>query len=156
MAMNFWRVRLLAAGLLAGGFVTSVVAQTPKPPAPPAQDAMSKELAALQGRWQVVSMNGDSPADQGAEIVFVMKDKTYQVIINGTVDESGTFDIDTAKKPVWYDLSILEGNDAGKHQPGVIEIGTDTLKIALSAPGETSRPTDVTNGAVTVVLKKQK
>jgi uncharacterized protein (TIGR03067 family) len=117
---------------------------------------MPKELAALQGTWQVVSMNGESPSDQGAENAFVVNGSAYQEIVNGAIDETGTIKLDATKKPIWFDLSIEQGNDAGTFQPGVIEIGTDTFAAAFTAPGDTSRPTDVKNGAVTVTARKRK
>ena len=143
---------------LAASLVAVAIAQTPTPTpaAKPATPALSKELTALQGTWQVVTMNGSSPSDQGASLEFVVKGNAYQVIVNGSVDESGTVKIDAAKKPVWFDLSIAEGNDSGKQQLGVIEIGTDTIKMAFAAPGDTTRPSDLDSGVVTVVAKKQK
>jgi len=148
-------MRLITAAILVAGLVTGAGAQTAPPAAKPAQGAMPKELAALQGTWQVVTMNGASPSDQGAEIAFVMKANTYQVVINGATDESGTFKIDATKKPIWFDLSIVKGDDAGKVQQGIIAIGTDTIDVAFSAPGDASRPTDVKKGVVTFTAKKK-
>jgi hypothetical protein len=48
------------------------------------------------------------------------------------VNESGTFKIDTAKKPMTMDLTITEGSDAGKAQPGIVDGGGKEAE-ALSA-----------------------
>lgn len=122
------------------------------------QDAMPKELAAIQGAWQVVSMNGQNPADQGAEVALVFTGSKYQVVINGAVDESGTFKLDAAKKPMSLDLTILEGNDAGKVQLGIVEITGDVAKGLLGQPGSTARPADFNSndGVVSFIAKKAK
>jgi len=127
-------------------------AQTPAP-AP-----MSKEATSLQGTWAVTSMNGQSPTDQGAEIALVFTGNKYQVYINGSVDESGTFKLDPAKTPMSFDLTIVEGNDAGKLQLGIIEIKADVIQGLLGAPGATTRPADFNSdaGEILFVAKKVK
>jgi len=152
--MKKW-ITMLALG---AALTASVSAQTPSPTPAPAQDAAAKEQAAIQGTWMVTSMNGQNPADQGGEIFLVFTGNKYQVVINGAVDESGTFTLDAAKKPTSFDLTILEGSDAGKLQMGIVEIKGDIAQGLLTAAGSTARPADFNSndGAVLFVAKKVK
>ncbi len=152
--MKKW-ITVLALG---AALTSGVSAQTPAPTPAPAQDAAAKEQAAIQGAWQVTSMNGQNPAEQGGDIVLAFNGNKYQVMINGTIDESGTFTLDPAKKPMSFDLTILEGNDAGKQQMGIIEIKGDIVQGLLGTPGSTVRPADFNSndGAVLFVAKKVK
>jgi hypothetical protein len=54
------------------------------------------------------------------------------------------------------DLSIAEGNDAGKTQLGILEVTGDTMRAAFNPPGSTERPASVTAGALVIVAKKTK
>lgn len=150
--------KLLTMLALGAVLTASVAAQTPAPAPAPAQDAAAKELAAIQGVWLVTSMNGQDPADQGGQIGLSFTGNKYQVLINGTVDESGTFKLDPSKKPMSFDLTILEGNDAGKLQLGIVEIKGDIAQGMLGQPGSTVRPADFNSndGAVLFIAKKVK
>ena len=56
------------------------------------------------------------------------------------------------------DFTILEGDDAGKPQVGVLEVSGDSLTLKLGQPGSTERPTSMSaeNGFVIVTAKKSK
>jgi uncharacterized protein (TIGR03067 family) len=62
--------------------------------------------------------------------------------VNGQVAERGTFKIDETKKPLAIDIQIVEGDDAGNSQVGIIEIDGKTMYGKLGQPGGTTRPTD--------------
>ena len=66
------------------------------------------------------------------ELSLTFKGNTYLQTFGGNVNESGTFKIDTAKKPMTMDLTITEGSDAGKAQPGIVDGGGKEAE-ALSA-----------------------
>lgn len=59
---------------------------------------------------------------------MTFKGNTYHQPYGGKVNERGTFKIDTAKKPMTMDLTITEGSDAGKAQPGIFEVSGDILR----------------------------
>ena len=145
--------RLMTTLALAAALAAGLAAQTPATP-----DAMSKEQAALQGTWVVTSMNGQNPADQGGEIGLVFTGNKYQVVINGAVDETGTFKVDAAKTPMSFDLTILEGNDAGKVQLGIVEIKGDIVQALLAAPSGSTRPADFNSndGVIFFIAKRVK
>jgi uncharacterized protein (TIGR03067 family) len=114
-------------------------AQTP-PPKPDA--AKSKTLTAVQGVWVFTSVNGQDATGQ-AEIVITITDDKYVQTIDGNVVEKGTLKFDDTKKPIYMDLVIVEGQDAGKTQLGVFELTSPTAARAkLNTAGETTRPTD--------------
>ena len=122
------------------------------------QEALSKELTALQGNWNIVSVNGQSVSDQGVALSVAFSGNRYTQTLNGQVAESGTMRLDAAKKPIAVDFSILEGDDAGKLQLGILEIRDDTLTFAMNMPGATDRPTTFEAGgsAAVFVMKKMK
>jgi hypothetical protein len=70
--------------------------------------------------------------------------------------ETGTVKPDATKKPMALDFTILERDDAGKLQLGIVEMADDTATFALAPPGSTVRPTEfVSGGAAGVCLAKK-
>ena len=143
-------VLLLLAAVVAGA--STVSAQGPT------KEAVAKALAAIQGTWVIQSINGQSPADMGAEMSLTFTDAAYAQTVNGAVDERGTITIDPSKTPMTIDLTITEGNDAGKVQPGIFEIKDGVMTCKLTFPGETRRPTSLLpeEGFLLFVAKKAK
>ena len=120
-----------------------------------AQDDVKKELDKIQGNWAVTMFNGEAvPAEAQAYLTF--KGDKYEQWTGGSVDERGSIKIDPKTKPMSIDLVITEGNDAGKTQPGVYELTDDTLSVGLAIPGNTTRPSAVSQAELQVVLKKVK
>ena len=143
--MKTWMTTLTLAVLLAAG-------------ASARQDSLPKELAALQGTWVIVSLNDQSPADQGVTMTLSFAGNNYTQSLNGEVVETGTFKLDATKKPLALDFTIVAGDDAGKLQLGIVEIGDQTARFGLAEPGSANRPTGFTEGgaAVVVIAKKAK
>lgn len=100
-------------------------------------------LAAVQGAWLMTSSNGQDMTGTGVEVVVTIKDNTYVQSANGQVVERGTFKLDETKKPMTIDLQIVEGDDAGQTQLGVLEVTGKTMTGNLAAPGVTARPKDL-------------
>ena len=120
-----------------------------------AQDDVKKEVEKLQGNWAVTSFNGETvPAE--AEIYLAFKGDKYEQWMGGSVNERGTIKVDPKTKPMSIDLVITEGDDAGKIQPGVYEYSGEALMVGLATPGNTVRPTAVSQAELQVVLKKVK
>ena len=145
--------KLLTALALAAALTTAASAQTPA-----AQNTMSKELASLQGVWLLTTVNDQNLSDQGVEMALAIDGTKYREVVNGTVDETGTFKLDATKKPMTFDLTILEGNDAGKVQLGIIEVTGDVAKGLFAEPGATTRPADFNSndGAIFFIAKRVK
>jgi uncharacterized protein (TIGR03067 family) len=123
---------------------------------PQAKDATA--IAALQGIWQITSLNDQSMPPEGPSLTLTFAGDKYHQTVGGGVNERGSFKLDAAMKPMNIDLVITEGDDAGKTQLGIIEITGDTIRASLATPGATQRPTDfsVKDGAVVIVGKKTK
>jgi uncharacterized protein (TIGR03067 family) len=120
-----------------------------------AQDDIKKEFDKFQGNWTITMFNGQVvPPDAQAFLVFT-GDK-YEQLTNGTVSERGTIKLNPRTTPMSIDLFIIEGGDAGKTQPGVYELKADTLRIGLTNPGNTTRPSAIANAELQVVLTKAK
>ena len=92
------------------------------------------------------------------ELTFVIKNNTYTLSVGATEIETGTFKLDSSKKPKTIDLEIQSGNDKGKKQPGIYELEGDTFKVCLAFPGESDRPKEVAKAdtkTVSFVFKRQ-
>src|SRR5437899_1687111 len=89
-------VTLLAAGLLliGAGRLT-------------ADDKADKDQEAVQGTWTLETLNQDgkaAPAEDLKRITFVFKDNTYAISMEGKELETGTFKLDSSKKPKTVDF----------------------------------------------------
>ena len=144
--MNLLSLALVALTLFAG---QASPTQAPAAPLP-------KEVAALQGTWNITLVNDQAAPDGAMALQF--EGMKYAVIINGGVDETGTFKLDTTKTPWTFDLSIVEGTDAGKLQLGIVEMKGDAIHGLLGTPGVATRPAnfDSADGAFAFVAVKKK
>ncbi len=122
-----------------------------------AQDTVPKELVPIQGTWVITSANDQDVAGQGMDVALVVVGDKYTQTTNGAVDERGTLKLDMSKKPATLDLTIVEGDDAGKLQLGIVEITGNTMRGKLSAPGSTTRPSnfELENDAFVFTAKKK-
>jgi uncharacterized protein (TIGR03067 family) len=118
-----------------------VLAQTQAKPAA-ASAARNKTMALLQGSWVFVTADGQDLSGSGQEIVVTITDDKYTQMVNGVVAERGSFSIDDTKKPMWLNIKITEGDDAGATQVGVFEVTATTMRGKVSDPTVTVRPTD--------------
>ena len=139
-----------------------VAAQTPQAgaakPTGAAQGAKPTGLLAeVQGVWKMTTTNGQDVAAAGQDITVTITGNSYVQSVNGTVVEKGTFKIDESKKPMTIDITVVEGDDAGKTQLGVFELKGTTMTGKLGEPGTTTRPTDfsITEGFFTFVMVKK-
>jgi uncharacterized protein (TIGR03067 family) len=128
-----------------------------------ADDKADKDQEALQGTWQFDTFNQAgqaAPAEQLKEMTFVIKNNTYTLSMGDNELETGTFKLDSGKKPKTIDLDIQSGDDKGKKQPGIYELEGDTFKVCLAFPGESDRPKELVAKAdtktVSFVFKRQK
>lgn len=140
-------VILVAAGVALG---STLIAQE-KP-------AADKGVPALQGVWTVVSINGQSSADAGMTMTLTITGEKYVQAVNGNVNERGTIKVDQSKKPMTIDFNIMEGDDTGKPQVGLVDVAGDTMTMKLGTPGSTTRPSSMAaeEGFFLVTAKKSK
>lgn len=122
----------------------------------PAKDAVAKAVASVQGTWAIATINGESLG--GMEMSLTFTGEKYAQTTNGAVNERGTFKIDPAKKPMTFDLTITEGDDAGKLQLGIFELNGDTMTVKLAIPADPTRPTALaqSDNGLFVIMKKAK
>ncbi len=118
-----------------------------------AQGDPKKDLERFQGKWLTTSFNGEAPP---AEILLIVTGDKYQQVIAGEIAEEGTVKVDVSKKPMWFDLSILTGGDAGKSQPGLADVAGDILTLGLAAAGNATRPATMDQAELYIVFKKAK
>lgn len=148
----------LATAMTTVGFAqTQTTAARQQAPAKP-EATMSKLLTSLQGVWVIVTANGQDAPAGAPEITLTITGEKYAQTVDGNVVERGTFKIDETKKPMSLDLSIVEGDSAGKHQVGIIEVvDAATIRGNLNTPGETVRPTNfnAAEGMFSFVCKKK-
>ncbi len=122
-----------------------------------ASQAKDGTTKALQGTWVLTSINGQEAPAGAPELSITFTGDKYHQTLGGEVNERGGYKIDSSKKPMTIELTITEGQDAGKTQLGVFEISGDTLRANLDSPGANQRPTDFTakEGALLFVAKKK-
>ncbi len=111
-----------------------------------AQDA-EKDLKKIEGTWRMVSGSDKGkpiPAEalEKVEMLAKFKGNTYELHIFGKKVESGTIKVDTKKKPMYFDSTVVEGKDdeKGKTQLGIFEMKGDKLRILLGLAGAKERP----------------
>jgi uncharacterized protein (TIGR03067 family) len=125
-------------------------------------EAIKKDRKRYEGTWQVVSLevDGNKVAEEDAKKFTVINDADgkWAIEVEGNVTR-GTSEIDPTKKPKTVDLMYTEGQNKGKTQPGIYELGDDTRKVCLAPPGK-ERPTEFSStagsGHILAVLKRVK
>jgi uncharacterized protein (TIGR03067 family) len=137
-------LRIAVAIVLAA---SSLSAQTPAGQAGQAKPSTTAAvvpaaLKPLQGTWVLTTPDGQPLMDSGELTIAITGDK-YAQAVAGAVNERGTIKLDTTKTPTWIDLSITEGDDAGKTQVGLIEVSGGVMKGVFGMAGSTTRPTSL-------------
>lgn len=123
----------------------AIVASTPVLAAE--NQAVKKDLAALQGEWAMVSGSADGqplPEGMRKQMKRVCEGDVTTTTMGERVFLKAKITIDPSKKPKSIDYQMLDGATKGKTQFGIYEVDGDTFKACFSAPGD-PRPTDFTN-----------
>jgi len=147
-------MRLHAAWILVAGLL--LAADAPN-------DAVKKDVDALQGTWALVSLevNGEkaTKGDIKKERKMVVEGKMFSSTVDDKHSFKGTYKLDPGKKPKAVDVQVTEGDFKGKTLLGIYEIDGNTLRSCYAAPGK-ERPTEFAStadsGASLYVYKRSK
>jgi uncharacterized protein (TIGR03067 family) len=111
-----------------------------------AQDAISKDMAQLEGEWSMVSGEANGVRMPEATVKMgkrVAKEGATTITFGGQVYFTAKFSIDPTKKPKTIDYEMTAGPTKGKTHLGIYELEGDTVKFCFAAPGG-DRPTAFT------------
>ena len=121
-------------------------------------DAVKKDMDALQGKWQLVSMQRDGEAvDVSKDACRVITGDKYELTLRPGLTIKGTYKIDPSTKPKKMETTASNGPYKDQEILGIYEIDGDTLKICYAPPGK-ERPTEFKSkegaGCILTVHKK--
>jgi uncharacterized protein (TIGR03067 family) len=133
------KLRWLLVLLLVGG---AAAADDPK------DDATAKDLKAMQGDWQALSMVQDGlpiPEDDAQALFRTVKDDHYTVYRYRQAVGKGTFKVDATRTPRTIDfMPAAPAGGVAKPILGIYEWdGKDRYRVCYTPPGQ-ERPTDFT------------
>ena len=121
------------------------------------------EKSKLDGVWTATGGSSDGKKltdDVVAKVMLVvtLKDNTYKVTVMGKQVEAGTWKLDTKPKPAALDLTILEGEEKGKKQLGVMKVEGEVMTVAFAKAGSDARPKnfDGGEGIEVTIMKRNK
>jgi uncharacterized protein (TIGR03067 family) len=147
--MAYWTPALLAAVLLAE---------------PPAEEAVKKELARLEGTWVIEKMTFDgtdiSPDQlRTANSRLVLKGNTFKLMAGDKVIDEGTYQPDPGAKPRAWDIVSTAGPNKGKTIKAIYELDGETLRACYGGANQ-PRPTEFSSkpksGQALAVYKRAK
>jgi uncharacterized protein (TIGR03067 family) len=107
-------------------------------------NAVKKEMALLEGDWEMVSGEANGAALPESMVKTgkrVAKDGETTIKFGDRVLFKAKFTIDPTKKPKTIDYAMTEGTTKGKTHFGIYEIDGDKVKFCFAAPGK-DRPTE--------------
>ena len=121
-------------------------------------DAFKKDMEALQGKWQLVSMQRDGEAvDVSKDASRVITGDKYELTLRPGLSIEGTYKIDPTAKPKKMETTATSGPYKDQELLGIYELSGDTLKICYAPPGK-ERPTEFKTkegtGCILTVHKK--
>lgn len=142
-----------AFGMLTAALAAPTVKEEPK----------NEDAKKIEGDWTFTAFEQAGNQFAGGALSAMKWNVKGDKYTYGDVDaggEEGTIKLDATKKPGHVDLTITEGMDKGKSQPGIYKIEKDEIVFCLARPGGTERPTEfkstAENGFILVKLKKKK
>ena len=158
-------IRLLFAATLLGACVTLLpAAQEKGDPDQKQKDAVKKELDALQGTWNFVTVElagVKQPRQKRGEPfqTITFRGDKFEVKRGEAAIRSGTVKIDPTRKPKTLDLTVAEGEGKGAAQLGIYELEGNTFKLCLDPEGK-KRPAEFQSteaaGYSLAVLQREK
>src|SRR3989442_15969705 len=125
-------------------------------------EAVTKDMAQLQGEWSMVSGSADGqpmPDEMRKQMKRVCKGDETTTTMAGQLFIKARITIDPSRKPKTIDYQMTGGFTKGKKQLGIYEVDGDTFKSCFGKPGA-ERPTDFTtnpgDGRTLSVWKREK
>jgi uncharacterized protein (TIGR03067 family) len=113
--------------------------------APPPLDPAKRELARLQGTWEMeaLEVNGaEVPAKKLKGTTLTIKGNKYLVKVKDTEYEV-TIELDPGKDPKAIDMYLPDGNEAPKLAKGVYDLDGDTFRICRHQMAGEDRPRQI-------------
>ncbi len=102
--------------------------------------AVTDELARIEGNWQLVYAETDgktTPGEKIQNIRVVIKGKSHSVFVGDKeVAHDVSFTIDPTANPKTTDDTLEDGPDKGKQIHGIYELGGDTLASCVASIGQ--------------------
>jgi uncharacterized protein (TIGR03067 family) len=123
----------------------------------------SKDLAKFDGTWVTISIeaNGKKIPDEELKKApgrLTIKDGKWKLKASD-IEQSGTFTVDTSKKPKQIDIKPADGPNAGQTIKAIYELEGDTMKVCYAAPDQprpTAFATEEKSGRVLIEYKREK
>jgi uncharacterized protein (TIGR03067 family) len=122
-----------------------------------------KELAKFNGTWVTTAIEASGKKIPDEELKkapgrLTIKDGTWKLKA-ASIEQSGTFTADTAKKPAQMDIKPGDGPNAGKTIQAIYQLDGDTMKVCYPPPDK-DRPTTFDTkdkpGYVLIEYKREK
>lgn len=112
------------------------------------QDAVKKDVDAIQGTWKIVALEADGK-QAPAEIVATLKLTFKGDTLTFTPGEPGfsnyTYKLDPTTKPASFDMTHADGDNKGETQKGIYSLEGNHLRICLGKAD--NRPKEFTTTA---------
>jgi uncharacterized protein (TIGR03067 family) len=120
-------------------------------------DAVRKELKALQGKWKTVAVEAAGkpfPSDGIPEFTFVVAAEGKSTGQTPKGEFRFTMTVDPRKNPKTIDNLHESGEQKGKRQYGIYKLEGDKFTVCMTPPGraEGDRPKDFTTRDTTNVV----
>jgi uncharacterized protein (TIGR03067 family) len=100
---------------------------------------MSTDLKALQGTWEIVTLELDGQQMPSGGAKIVVKDTRFISLSMGAEYE-GTVSFDEGANPKTFEMNFDKGPHKGNKSLGIYELDGNTWKICLGFTGK-NRPT---------------
>jgi uncharacterized protein (TIGR03067 family) len=134
--------------------------------ATPAEDAVKKDLAALQGTWTVVysELNGEKRQDVGEvkKMRLTINGDNWKLEYHNNVGDKhvARLKLDPTKQPKAVDFKFSDGLLTGESWPSIYDVNGDDLKFCFPSESR-ERPKDFDSRAAAggqwlLVLKSEK
>jgi uncharacterized protein (TIGR03067 family) len=114
-------------------------------------EATRKDLAALQGAWQLVATEAGGQTRDMANAPVAVEFKDQQLILAGSPEMKVRFKLDASFNPRLIDLTVTREQDGKKTEQayeGIYLLDGDTLKICVTTtPDKKERPMEFASKA---------
>jgi uncharacterized protein (TIGR03067 family) len=127
--------RLAVAAALLAAFAGAALlpGHHPSPAAEDTKVAPKGDLAKLQGRWRLVTLE-PAKFHQKQEVVWAIGGNTIRVLLKGKEMLRCTFTLDEKGTPRQIDLVIPQPNGSKKKVLGIYKVEKDTLTVCEARP----------------------